>query len=281
MKKLPHMQNHEDIRKKLEQMKKDNYIKEKSNLNNMSYWLPKVMNCGIKIPETIIIQLSYEQYKWFSSDCYSDKDIKSMGAYIANILKERNFNTNRKLFIKTGNFSNKFDFNSCCFYGLENIGEKFLYIYYASMMVGAGDNTELVIREFIENKISKPTIYNGMPLNTEFRVFYNFDTKEVLGVFNYWDTKVVGDSLEKKAMYSNESRDEYVRFKVFSKHIEAEFDALELDAHSVISKSMSAVDLSGIWSIDLMYVNNEFYLIDMAEGHKSYYYNKIADMIRA
>lgn len=250
-----------------------------NNKNNMSYWLPKVINCGIKSPETIIIPLNFEQFKWFCGDNYSEEDIKSMAKYIKSELDINDFNANRNLFIKTGNFSNKFDFSTCKVTNLNNIGQQFLDIYYTAMMVGAGNNTELVIREFIENKEIKDTIYNGMPLNTEFRVFYNFDTKEVLGTFNYWDTKVVAESLAKKMKYDKEAMLDYNVFMTASKKIEKEFEQLYNKSTNLVKDCMKKIDLQGAWSIDLMYVNGEFYLIDMALANQSYYYDRVAHLL--
>lgn len=255
------------------------YEESLNNKNNMSYWLPKVIDCGIKSPQTIILPLSFSQYKWFTSDNYNQEDITAMNKYIANQLEQSNFDTNRELFIKTGNFSNKFDFSTCKVTDLSNIGQQFLDIYYTAMMVGAGNNTELVIREYIKNKYSKKTIYNGMPLNTEFRVFYNFETNEVLGTFNYWDTNIVANSLKQKISYEKEAQFEYDTFIDMSKEIEQEFECLKDKVTSLVSDSMKNVDLEGVWSIDLMYVNDEFYLIDMALGSQSYYYDKIKHLL--
>lgn len=255
------------------------YEESLQNKNNMSYWLPKVVNCGLKSPETIIIPLNFLQFKWFGGDDYSEEDITAMGEYIKTELESTNFNLNRDLFIKTGNFSNKFDFSTCKVTDLSNIGQQFLAIYYTAMMVGAGNNTELVVREYIKNKSDKKTIYNGMPLNTEFRVFYNFDTKKVLGTFNYWDTIVVADSLMKEINYNKEALVDYKVFMEASKEIEKEFEELQDKATSLVKDCMKNVEIQGAWSIDLMYVNGEFYLIDMALAHQSYYYDRVAHLL--
>lgn len=256
------------------------YEKGLSNKNNMSYWYPKIVNCGIKTPETFILNLSYGQFKWFLSDNYLEKDIEQMSQYIKDILIKNNFDINRNLFIKTGNFSNKFDFSTCKVTDISNIGKQFLDIYYTAMVVGAGYSTELVIRDFIKSDKDKKRIYNGMPLNTEFRVFYNFDNNESIDVFNYWDTKVIKDNLLKKSKYDEGAKYDYDTFNNVSNDIEAEFERLKLEALNLVSEKMQKIDLTGIWSIDLMYANDEFYLIDMALAHQSYYYELIKDKIK-
>lgn len=260
-------------------IQKKMFKKSKSNPNNMSYWLPKVIDCGIKSPETIIYPLNLNQFEWFGSDSYSEEDIKSMGECLKEYLVNNNFNINRDLFIKTGNFSNKFDFKTCKVTNLDNIGQQFLDIYYAAMLVGAGHNTELVFREYIKNDVEKSTIYNGMPLNTEFRIFYNFDTCEVLGVFNYWDTDVVCESLKKKFKYDKEAVKDYDSFMDASVKIVAEFEELKDKAKNLVKDCMPNVELQGAWSIDLMYVNNEFYLIDMALAEQSYFFDRVMHLL--
>lgn len=109
-----------------------------------------------------------------------------------------------------------------------------------------------------------------MPLNTEFRVFYDFDNDKVLGVFNYWDKETMLDGLK------------YVCFKhdleVFlatSDSIEENFNKYKDTVEALVASSMINVNLTGEWSIDIMMVNDEFYLIDMATARSSYYYDKI------
>lgn len=63
------------------------------------------------------------------------------------------------------------------------------------MIVGADDTSEVVFREFIGSKEDVPTIYSGMPLHTEFRVFYDFGSKKAIGVSNYWNPEVMEKSM--------------------------------------------------------------------------------------
>ncbi len=46
----------------------------------------------------------------------------------------------------------------------------------------------MVVRERIRHdERVTPCIYHGLPLRSEFRVFYDFDLKKVLFTANYWD----------------------------------------------------------------------------------------------
>lgn len=254
----------------IEKFKLSCYETKKRNVNNLSYWFPQVKDCGIKVPETIVIPLSFEQFKWLSSDNYQDKDICKMGKFIKDKILLSSIKDKTMFFIKTGTFSNKFDFSTCKVENLDKIGYQFLNIYYAAMCVCDGPSTEIVIREFIKSKQTKK-IYNGMPLNTEFRVFYDFDEKKVLGIFNYWDREVMLNSLVRMKAKND--------IEIFSRAISAIEESFTIHKDMVINlieNKMRTVSLQGKWSIDIMKVENDFYLIDMATAETSYYYEKLA-----
>lgn len=89
--------------------------------------------------------------------------------------------------MKTRLFKKKFDFQTYTLTDIHNIGQQFLNIYYVEMCVGCADANELFVREFIKTPNNIPDIYNGMSLNTEPRLFYDFDQRKALGIFNYWN----------------------------------------------------------------------------------------------
>lgn len=257
------------------------FERAKNDINNMSYWLPKVLHCGIKNPKTTIIPLTLSQFEWFVSDNYSEEAIAEMGAYLKGIIEEY-FDTSKPLFLKTGRFSNKFDFESCKLTDAEKVGEKFLEIFYASMVCGAGNNSELVVREFIGSKEEIPTIYNGMALNTEFRAFYDFNQKKCLGVFNYWDTETMMNGLARNVEFAYDKNAieqaliELESFKNYAPVLEKQFEDNKDNVKDLVEKHLvNVAGLEGIWSIDLMLVDGEYYLIDMAVGEQSYYYNRL------
>ncbi len=59
----------------------------------------------------------------------------------------------------------------------------------------AATTIDIVAREFIPND-DLPTIYNGMPLRTEFRAFVNFTTGELYGTVPYWNSDYVEQVLD-------------------------------------------------------------------------------------
>lgn len=68
---------------------------------------------------------------------------------------------------------------------------------------GANTTNEWVVREYIKDKENNPTIYNGLPLHTEYRVFVDFDTKEILGASPYWRSDVMKNEFKKSAAHRN------------------------------------------------------------------------------
>ena len=250
----------------IEEMLKNSYERSKKNPNNMSYWLPFVSEIGFTIPETQIIDIPFEWFKWLRSDDYATEKIEELTEYLRAEVESKGFSTDREMFIKTGVFSNKFVFRSCKLDNIENIGKQFLEVYYNSALVGASNSSELVIREFIKGKEEKEKIYEGMPLNTEFRVFYDFENKEIMGIFNYWDTEVMLENLRGK--------DKITFLDNFEK-IEEEYEIRKQAVIEEVEKNIGKCELEGQWSMDFMLVDGKIYLIDMAIAKESYYYNKL------
>ena len=172
--------------------------------------------------------------------------------------------------IKNGCFSNKFDFKTCLA-TKEDLAKQLWKINYQSSLFETGGYTELVVREYIpfEHK-EVPTIYNGMPLREEVRVFYNLDEKKIEYIVDYWDYDYCYDNIHDitdKIIFNwfhnkTAGRPESHRLKLeqIKTTICEKINTLKFDSK-----------LSGIWSIDFMWHDNKLYLIDMARGCRSAY----------
>lgn len=235
--------------------------------NSMSYWLPKFENKGFNIPETVIIPLTVEWLDWLFSDSYKPDKINEFNEWVKEKLRETGFNSDRELFMKTGNFSNKFVFKFPHLKNTDNIGEQFLNVFYGGMCVGCEASPEICVREFIHTSYERKSIYYGMKLNTEFRVFYDFDKKKIVGMFNYWDRETMN-----KGLFDEEDLKNY---NTCIDDIERDFKDLSPSLAEMIEKNMQFVDLGGIWSADFLWDGEEFWLIDAALGKNSYYFEKI------
>ena len=241
----------------------------KQDVHNVSYWFPKVANCGIKVPKTFVKEIPVELFGHLFID-HPKEDIDCIYNWVKNELIPSIPNELRGLiFIKNGAFSNKFDFSTCSIRcnPLE-IARSIAEINYASLMFDTGGNTEIVIRERIpfDERIT-PTIYHGMPLRNEYRVFYDFDNRKALYIANYWDWNYCHDAI------SHNVTDKIVYEKVYNRLAEHYVQNRE-KVMAMVEEHMKDVELSGIWSVDILEDEcHDFWLIDMALGHRSAYWN--------
>lgn len=239
------------------------------NKNDMSYYLPNVSKCGFNIPKTTIFKINDEWFSWLQSDHYTNDKIKEFNDYLLSMLNNSDMCDLDRYFIKTGNFSNKFDFDeSCLLIDKKDIGKHFLNIFYASMLVGCDSSKEIVIREFIETNYKRKYIYNGMKLNTEFRVFYDFKHNELLGIYNYWDSNTMKTHLR---------ADELKSYEAEENNITSDYNELKskLEKYLLNKCRLDKSDLDETWSIDFLWDGEKFWMIDMALAKNSYYYNEI------
>lgn len=259
--------------------------------NDMSYWLPKIERVSrIRIPKTVMFQLTDFWYGWAMSDYYTERRQKGFNDYlISNIKSEFNV-SNLDVFVKTGVYSDKFYFNNPHVDNPATLGTSLLNIFYGAMLVGAGTSPTVVVREYILPKDNNGTIYNGMPLRREVRFFVDFDLKRVLGYSDYWhksemvqlvksvapaiNVDEISTKLLKNVEYlidnnivenhqSNRLKDFVTWAKWYLKQVDIQlYVERVLPEVAEIAKRGS---LKGKWSIDIMFNNiDEPYLIDMA-----------------
>ena len=185
--------------------------------------------------------------------------------------------------IKNGAFSNKFDF-STCMTSKEELAKNLWKINYYSTMYDTGGYTELVVREILPYclDVDNPTIYNGMPLREEIRVFYNMKTKKIEYAVDYWDYDYCRDNLRSISdgivfdwfhnIYGTRKIKHSKKVKELITRIDSMIGGLKFDGK-----------LDGIWSIDFLWVKetDDIYLIDMARGFRSAYWNakKCSDVL--
>lgn len=176
--------------------------------------------------------------------------------------------------IKNGCFSNKFDFNKSIV-DKDTLVRQLWKLNYASHTYETGGYTELVVREYLALRpYEYLTIYNGMPLTIEVRVFYNMDTKRIEYIVDYWDYNYCANNV-------NNPTDRII-FEVFHNRINVpnihnhtlEFTQIKEKIERDIS-TLKFEGLTGVWSVDFLYKRetDEIYLIDMARGYRSAYWN--------
>lgn len=257
------------------------------NKNSIGYWFPALENANkdksfFKIPNTKIVkvplpilQLTRCNYMELTE---STIDIVNKWAY-----KVFDLDENKTYFIKTGTYSSKFDFRNAKVttpQEVHELGSYLLFIHFQALQMasplsqpsiyGVSTTNEWCVREYIEDKENNPCIYHGMPLHTEYRVFVDLDSKEVLGVVPYWEPNVM------KGRFSNYSDAESADMKhdwvIYSSYEEKLMDRLYQNEELIKEKVEELIvdlKLEGQWSLDIMQNGDDFWLIDMALAENS------------
>lgn len=262
----------------IEKRSRENYEVAIKNPNLLSFWYPKIESAGILTPKSSIYKLSYDETQ-FLGEMVIDKGFSTLNMTSEEIIKSNDllcklwssidFESD-KYFIKTGTYSNKFEFENSIIDTREDLDDALASVYYYDLMVGAGGQTELALREYIESKEDLPTIYSGMPLRPEYRVFYDFDNNKVVYNTEYWeyDTMING-------IHDEQDREVYKStYPNLHKNYISNLDPVLEYAKKELPKIKG---LEGIWSVDFMLDRSDssekIWLIDMALGKNSYFWD--------
>ena len=242
----------------------------RSSPNNLSFWFPKVRDCGIRVPETHVIPIPENVHDAFYME-NGDSDRKRIAAFVHEMVIPVVSALPGLPFIKNGCFSGKFDFNRCCPPDKDEktIVESITDIQYESLCFDTGGSLEIVIRERIPSPKDMPRIYGGMPLNTEFRLFYDFDLNEPLYLVNYWDRGYCRDTIAERSPSDGEAFDR--RWPSLHAEYLRSASSVFVDA----SRALKGVKgLAGQWSVDfLLGADGTLWLIDMAIARQSAYWD--------
>lgn len=265
------------------------------NPNAMSKWLPalEVANATsdfftipktkiVKVPLTIL-QMSRIPFDEFNNSAISKKIVNDW------VTKAFDLKPDGDYFIKTGTFSQKFDFRNARVHDPKEIaemGEYFIWIQYmANQMAmplnhtvtpGASTTNEWVVREFIEDVEANETIYHGLPLRTEFRVFIDCDQDEVLGVANYWEPNLMKSHFASRAASKDpDAIHDAVTYSLNEESLVARFEEHKDRIVAEVARILPALNLKGQWSLDIMKNGEDYYLIDMAIAASSTHYKDI------
>lgn len=280
--------------------------KERSNLLQFSNWHFTIANIFdvysslIKtIPSYVLDATPLLVLNSYNSNEFSEKEKTDLNNEILKSLPD--YFKDKPLFLRNGTFSNKFDFSTPSMGMSRDFVDSFSNISHIGLTFGAGFPSEIVVREFIDDVENNPTIYSGMPLRTEFRFFYDFDTGEVLGVSNYWNREVMIENLLSKVVGSKFMKDVNIEeINVLLKGIEEiksknQLQGYQLESLNDLKSYLSVVDkieseyeifkhvikdelervlihnseLKGKWSVDIMKNGEDFFFIDMALMERS------------
>lgn len=256
--------------------------------NTMSNWLFAIKEVVdktqfFKIPKTRIIKVPLALLQ--STRVYEFGELSPLSLEIINRYAQRVFDldTEKDYFIKTGTFSSKFDFRNAKVTKGQEVSELGSYLWYIQhqanqmasplnnkVIYGVSSNNEWVVREFIDDKENNPTIYNGLPLHTEYRVFVDFDTEEVIGISPYWHPEVMKKSfLDIGVSAPIQNNHDYINYTNHEEILMKRYEENKDMVVSEVSRLLSDCRLKGQWSIDVMQNGSDFWLIDMARASES------------
>jgi hypothetical protein len=243
------------------------YNRFSQNLNSLYNWYPAVeralqkSSTELKSPDTKVMRLPIELAQFIRLE-YQETSQADKELFNRFIFDQFGLEDDKTYFIKTGTFSSKFQFANAKCSEPREMGEYFQVINNFAMQVGAGQTVDLVVREYIEDVEDNPTIYNGMPLRTEFRVFVNCDTDEVLGVVPYWHPIVMKRALQ--AGLADSIQADYQTYLSHEEKLTDEFNEHLSRVRKEINAILPNLNLSGSYSIDVMKNGDDLYVIDLA-----------------
>lgn len=253
----------------------------RSDLNNMSKWLPAIIPAEgetrqLRIPKTTIVQVPDDICRSFFMERPDDREQIIQFAKDQIMPKVKEAGIYPGIFMKNGNFSDKYQFNLCTPGPDEvDMAMNLIRMNYDALCFEADGITEVCVRELIpHNAKTTPCIYHGMPLRPEFRVFYDFDRHQPLYVVNYWDWEYCHNAI------CRDFTDKIVYEAYYPKLLEQYNQYKDSVVKMVASDMKFVTDLKGIWSIDVMLCEPQeyrkgyegFWLIDMAVGYRSAYW---------
>lgn len=256
--------------------------------NTMSNWLFAIKEVVdktqfFKIPKTRIIKVPLALLQ--STRVYEFQDLNPLSLEIINQYAQKVFDLDleKDYFIKTGTFSSKFDFRNAKVTKGQEVSELGSYLWFIQhqasqfasplnnrVVYGVSSNNEWVVREFIDDVENNLTIYNGLPLHTEYRVFVDFDTEEIIGISPYWHPEVMKEHfLDLSSLNDVQKQHDYINYINHEGTLMKRYEENKDLVVSEVSKLLKDCTLKGQWSIDIMQNGSDFWLIDMARASES------------
>lgn len=227
------------------------------NKNCLSYWFPKIRDCGVLVPRTEFLRTDVELIMLadgITPDGY--------GEFIEQ-LKNLSMTFSEPFFLRSGQTSAKHDWENSCLVRDRNKIERHVYQIFefgeCASLIGL-DYDVWVIRELIKTRPAFYAFYGNMPIVKERRYFISGG--KVIGKFNYWPDEAI----------SGHCKDSDWKQKLIDINIQSDEEIKHLTEQSILVSN--AID--GEWSVDwLQDSDGKWWLTDMAVAKDSYYYDKL------
>ena len=246
------------------------------NPNSMGFWFPPLVeglygSAFFKVPDTKILRvpITMLQLTRLGFETLNPVTKEIVNRYCQKVFHLDGY---EDYFIKTGTYSSKYEFRNAHIHNpkeINEMGEYFLFLNHLTCSMasplnnrcfyGANTTNEWVVREYIKDKENNPTIYNGLPLHTEYRVFVDFDTKEILGASPYWRSDVMKNEFKKVS--SPQERHDYVVYKMHEDILNQRYHESVQTVLAELKKVIPRIELTGQWSIDVMRNGDDYYII--------------------
>lgn len=252
------------------------------NQNSIENWFPQLC-VGVqkqnffKIPDTTILQVPLPMLQLARLDYGSltQTTMQIVNRYCKEVFL---LEEDKEYFVKNGVYSSKYDFRNAHVHGekeVQELGEYLLFISHQACQLaaplmrpctyGPGTTRTWVVREYIKDKENNPCIYKGLPLHTEYRLFVDFDSNEVLGISPYWEPNTMKQRFGHAA--DADSPHNIHDYIVYTKHEATLLKRYGENKDMLVEKvqqMLSDIPLCGQWSLDIMQNGEDFYIIDMA-----------------
>lgn len=260
-----------------------------TNPNSMGHWLPALVEAvrgveGLRIPETTIARvplpiLQLARCEYMTLTPTTKRIVDEWAKRVFGLEADGDY------FIKTGTYSSKFDFRNVRVHGskeINELGEYLLFTHFQALQMasplsrpciyGVSTTNEWVVRRFIPDTEGRPTIYRGLPLRTEYRVFVDCDVDEVLGVHPYWDPKVMKSKFD--SANDSDSLHDAITYRAAEPELTRTYEDNKDRVTALVAEILPNLDLAGQWSVDVMQSGEDLWLIDMALAENSAFYQE-------
>lgn len=257
------------------------------NPDSMGYWFPKLAEAVTEdsiflLPATKIMKVPLTLLQLTRLD-YGSLTPVTLRIVDEFCFRAFDLDEEKDYFVKTGTYSSKYNFRNAHVVGAKEVrelGEYLLFIQNQACMAagplsqpciyGMSTTNEWVVREYIKDKENNPCIYKGMPLHTEYRVFVDFDTNEILGMTPYWRADIMKQRFgHQEDADSPHNIHDYAIFLVHEDTLLTRYQENKRKVLREMGKLIPRISLQGQWSIDIMQNGDDFYIIDMALAEHS------------
>jgi hypothetical protein len=238
-------------------------MKDENDKTSMLYWYPKVKDLDIPQPRTIIVNLTAEEVARYND---LDSDSPSVPQLVYRLKEIIKAQFGYPVFLRTDHTSSKHYWDKTCYVPTEDVlaDHVFELLSFSKLadLFGLPCNA-IVVREFIPMAMMFKA-FLGMPVNPEIRYFIH--DGRILCKHWYWVEEAIQNGTPKDQLPEN-----WIDLLYQARNIPPhEEELLESYCQKVIDRFPE-----GYWSVDFCKgKDGKWYLIDMAEGHKSWHPNE-------